>query len=106
LLVRALLYIVTDIGELSAKEVLLERQNIEGSKNYSAFLVHPLAELDEIWHNEWSWCVADLRTLVNFGPLLRDHKFSTADIWHIFVGVRRKLAGLGRGKLTLIPGNL
>jgi len=57
---------------------------VKGIKNFcNAFLVHRLAERDEIWHEEGHLCIRSSPISVNFGPLFQKHKFSTADISHI-----------------------
>jgi len=48
LVVRALLYVSAEIVNFGPGGPL-RRQNTEGCKNCNAFLVHRLAEHDEIW---------------------------------------------------------
>jgi len=50
------------------------------TKICNAFLVHRLAERDEISHDDGHWCVDQ----VIYSQLFREHKFSTANISHTF----------------------
>ena len=65
---------------------------MKGVKNFSsAFLVHRLNEHNEMRHDEGHLCVPGLLLFRQTGPLFREHKFSSADIWTLFVGARRNL---------------
>jgi len=62
LLIRPLLYISVEIGELWPRGSPWGAEILKGVKNFCcAFLVHRLAEHDEIWHNQRYWYVADLK---------------------------------------------
>jgi len=61
----------------------LGRQNTEGCKNRNAFSVHHLTNRDEIWHNEGTLVRnRSAAILENFGPLFREHKYSTSQSSH------------------------
>jgi len=57
----AMQYIRSKIGELYPRESRWGAKILKGVKNCNTYLVHNLAEHDEIWHDGGHWSVTGLK---------------------------------------------